>query len=87
MDPLAAGGFGPFKPEWIGPGWARLEAPLLAVIGSEPDSWGPLPESLLEERLSHVRLLERATVQGTGHFIHMERPLETAELLLGWLAA
>ena len=87
VDPLAAGGFGPFKPEWIGRGWAPLQKPLLAVIGSEPDSWGPLPESLLEERLAHVRLLERATVQGAGHFIHMERPLETAELLLRWLAA
>jgi len=86
VDPLAAGGFGPFKPEWIGLGWRRLKAPLLAVVGSEPDSWGPLPESLLQERLGHVPRLERVTVQGAGHFVHMERPAETAELVLGWLA-
>jgi pimeloyl-ACP methyl ester carboxylesterase len=28
----AAGGFGPFKPEWIAPGWRRLRAPLLALV-------------------------------------------------------
>jgi pimeloyl-ACP methyl ester carboxylesterase len=85
VDPLAAGGFGPFKPEWIAPFWRRLRAPLLAVIGSEPDTWGPLPEDLLRERLAHVPHLERATVQGAGHFIHMERPRETAERILSWL--
>lgn len=87
VDPLAAGGFGPFKPEWIAPFWRRLRAPLLAVIGSEPDTWGPLPEDLLRERLAHVPHLERATVQGAGHFIHMERPRETAERILSWLDA
>jgi len=85
VDPLAAGGMGPFKPEWIGRGWCRLRVPLLAVTGSEPDSWGPLPEALLQERLGYVPVLERATVQGAGHFVHMERPEQTAELLLGWL--
>jgi pimeloyl-ACP methyl ester carboxylesterase len=85
VDPLAAGGFGPFKPEWIAPFWRRLRAPMLAVIGSERDTWGPLPEPLLAERLAHVPRLERATVQGAGHFVHMERPRETAELLLAWL--
>ena len=58
---------------------------MLAVIGSEHDTWGPLPEALLQERLAHVPRLERATVQGAGHFVHMERPRETAELLLAWL--
>jgi pimeloyl-ACP methyl ester carboxylesterase len=85
VDPLAAGGFGPFKPEWIAPFWRRLRAPLLAVVGSEPDTWGPLPEPILAERLAHVPRLERATVEGAGHFVHMERPRETAELVLAWL--
>jgi pimeloyl-ACP methyl ester carboxylesterase len=85
VDPLAAGGFGPWKPEWIGPFWRRLRAPLLAVIGSERDTWGPLPEDLIQERLGSVPRLERATVQGAGHFVHMERPRETAALVLDWL--
>lgn len=87
VDPAAAGGFGPFKPEWIAPYWRRLRAPLLAMIGSEPDTWGPLPEDLLRERLSHVPQLERATIEGAGHFMHMERPRETSERILSWLDA
>jgi len=81
----AAGGFGPFKPEWIAPGWRKLRAPLLAVIGSEADTWGPLPEELLVGRLDNVKHLERATVEGAGHFIHMQQPAATADLLLGFL--
>ena len=81
----ASGGFGPFRPDWIAPAWEALRAPVLAVIGSEPDSWGPLPEDLLSARLSHVPRLERATVSGAGHFIHMQRPAATAELILGFL--
>ncbi len=84
-DPLAPQGFGPWKPEWIGPGWRALEVPMLAVIGSELDTWGPLPEPILAERLSNVKQLERATVEGTGHFVHMEKPKETAALLLEFL--
>ncbi len=84
-DPYVGFGAGPWQPEWIAPGWKRLRAPLLAITGSEPDSWGPLPEDVLAARLAHVKDVERATVSGAGHFVHMERPNETAELLLGFL--
>ena len=86
-DPLLALDAGPWRPEWIAPGYARLQQPLLAVIGSEDDTWGPLPESILAPRLAGVRALTRATVAGAGHFIHIERPVETAALLLDWLDA
>jgi pimeloyl-ACP methyl ester carboxylesterase len=86
-DLRAARGFGPFKPDWIGPSWRTLRAPMLAVIGSEQDTWGPLPESILGPRLSNVARLERATVAGSGHFVHMEQPRATADLLLAWLDA
>jgi pimeloyl-ACP methyl ester carboxylesterase len=84
-DPHAGRGFGPFRPEWIGPSWARLRAPMLAIIGSEPDTWGPLPEALLRERLAHVPKLERGVVPGAGHFVHMEQPAETARLVTAFL--
>jgi pimeloyl-ACP methyl ester carboxylesterase len=58
---------------------------LLAVIGSEQDTWGPLPEAVLAERLAHVPQLSRATVPGAGHFVHMEEPARTAEVLLAFL--
>lgn len=85
VDPLAPQGFGPWRPQWIAPGWQRVSAPVLAVTGSERDTWGPLPEPILEERLAHVKNLERAVVEGTGHFVHMEKPRETAECLLSFL--
>jgi len=80
-------GFGPWRPEWIGPGWAALRAPMLAVIGSEPDTWGPLPEHVLAERLAHVKQLERCTIQGAGHFVHIERPRQTASAILDFLVS
>ncbi len=83
-DPEFATGFGPWRPEWIGPGWKGLRVPMLAIVGSEPDSWR-LPEAVVAERLAHVPDLARAAVPGAGHFVHMERPRETAELLLGFL--
>ena len=87
VDPVMGRGFGPWKPDWIGRTWGALRTPLLAVIGSEPDTWGPLPEAILDERLSYVPKLERATVEGAGHFVHMEQPEATARLLMDYLAS
>ncbi|MGH7788552.1 MAG: alpha/beta fold hydrolase [Candidatus Binatia bacterium] len=86
-DPLLAHNAGPWVPEWIGLGYARLQHPMLAVIGSVQDTWGPLPESILGPRLAGVRRLERATVEGAGHFVHIERPRETAALIRDYLEA
>jgi pimeloyl-ACP methyl ester carboxylesterase len=84
-DPHAGRAFGPWKPEWIAPSWQDLVVPMLAVTGSVPDTWGPLPEDVLAQRLAFVPVLSRATVEGAGHFVHMERPQETAEVLLAFL--
>jgi len=86
-DPLLGQGFGPWRPDWIEHAYARLQQPLLAVTGSEQDTWGPLPEGILGPRLARVPRLTRATVAGAGHFVHMERPRETAALLRDWLEA
>jgi pimeloyl-ACP methyl ester carboxylesterase len=58
---------------------------MLAVIGSEPDTWGPLPDSVIGPRLANVPRLDRATVEGAGHFVHMEQPGAVAALLLDYL--
>jgi pimeloyl-ACP methyl ester carboxylesterase len=86
-DPLMAHGFGPWRPEWIAVSYRALTVPMLAVTGSEQDTWGPLPEEILSERLANVRNLERARIDGAGHFVHMERPRETARVVLDFLAA
>ena len=85
IDPFAGRGMGPFRADWIAPTWQRLRVPMLAVIGSVPDTWGPLPEPLLSERLSYVPELERGVVEGAGHFMHIEKPVETARLILDYL--
>jgi len=84
-DPFMANGFGPWQPEWIAPSYRTLRVPMLAITGSEPDTWGPLPEAILAERLSHVPQLERCTIRGAGHFVHLERPRETADAILDFL--
>jgi len=84
-DPFAGSGFGPFKPRWIAPGWRHVRAPMLALIGSEPDTWGPIPEAIRSERLGHLARVEHGVVEGAGHFTHMERPRETAAWVLAFL--
>ena len=84
-DPHMPYGFGPWTPDWIAPSYGTLRIPMLAIVGSEPDTWGPLPEAILAERLAGVRRLERRTVAGAGHFVHIERPAETADAILDFL--
>ena len=85
VDPHAGRGVGPWNPDWIGPGWRSLRAPMLAIIGSEQDTWGPLPEEVLAERLANVPHLDRGVVADAGHFMHIEQPERTARLLLDYL--
>lgn len=84
-DPHTIRGFGPWVPEWIAPGWAPLKPPLLAIQAAEQDTWGPIPEETIEHRLSYIENVERTAIPGTGHFVHIEKPEETARLVLDWL--
>ncbi len=84
-DPHMGHGYGPWRPEWIAVRYSTLRTPMLAIVGSEEDTWGPLPETVLEERLSRVRDVERRTIAGAGHFVHIEKPVETARLVLDFL--
>jgi len=81
VDPLAQSGFGPWQPEWMAPQFAALPVPLLAIVGSEQDTWGPLPNPLRAQRLAGVRQLHEHTIDGAGHFVQIERPAETAEVI------
>ncbi|MEN8159481.1 MAG: alpha/beta fold hydrolase, partial [Myxococcota bacterium] len=84
VDPFAARGFGPWRPEWIAPSWRDLEAPVLAVWGDQADAWG-LPDPWRSDRLANVPVLETAVVADAGHFMHIERPEATADLVLDFL--
>jgi pimeloyl-ACP methyl ester carboxylesterase len=86
-DPQMAHLAGPWRPEWIAATYASVPIPMLALVGSEPDMWGPLPEEMLRPRLAPVPDLTRATIRGAGHFVHVERPGETAAAILDFLDA
>jgi pimeloyl-ACP methyl ester carboxylesterase len=82
IDPtMRFGGFGPWRPEWSMMRLPDIAVPILAVLGTEADplGWGTAPEDVL----SHLPPTGRLTVlEGVGHFIHIERPHEVAELVL-----
>jgi len=85
IDPvLRPGGFGPWRATWSMARLASLPVPLLGLLATEPEPMG------WETRASEVKpsLPRRAEVvemKGVGHFIHIERPEQTAKLVLDFL--
>jgi pimeloyl-ACP methyl ester carboxylesterase len=84
-DPIAGSGAGPFRVDWIAPPWRGLRAPMLAITGKEPDTWGLGDPETLNERLAYVKQVERVEIDAAGHFPHMEQPARTAAVVLDFL--
>ena len=85
VDPLAARGFGPFRPEWVDETYRRVTVPVLAVEAGEPDVW-MLPEPARSKRLGLISKLTRVTIPGAGHFMTVEEPAAVARVLLDFFA-
>lgn len=86
IDPsMRFGGFGPWRHSWSLNALHSFPAPLIGVIGTEQEEmgWGVAP-SQLEPYLPPGARLE--VFEGTGHFVHIEKPHEVADLVLGFLA-
>lgn len=84
IDPsLRMGGFGPWRPEWSMWRLPSLGMPVLCVLGEEiePMGWGTLPEDVLP----YLPPQGRFETIDTGHFIHIEKPREVADLILDFL--
>jgi len=84
IDPsLRMGGFGPFRSRQSDrlPGFP---IPLLAMLGTEdePMGWGVKPADLAPRLPPGARL---SVMAEAGHFIHIERPRETADIVLDFL--
>lgn len=85
IDPtLRMGGFGPWRSQWVTERLSGFPIPMLALFGTEkePMGWGVTPDDLRPHLPASARL---EVFADTGHFIHIERPHETAKLVLDFL--
>jgi pimeloyl-ACP methyl ester carboxylesterase len=85
IDPvLRPGGFGPFRSRWMTDRLPGFPIPMLALFGtvSEPMGWDARPDKLAPYFPDTTRV---EVMQDTGHFIHIERPAETAALICEFL--
>ncbi|MGI8794440.1 MAG: alpha/beta fold hydrolase [Acidimicrobiales bacterium] len=85
IDPaLRMGGFGPWRNIWSIERLPGFPVPLLGFLGLEQEQmgWGTEPDELRPymPRGAHLEV-----VADTGHFVHIERPTEVAELCLSFL--
>lgn len=82
IDPtIRFGGFGPWRPEWSMMRLPDVGVPVLAVLGTEPDpmGWGTLPDDVISHLPPGGRFV---SLDGAGHFLHIEQPHAVAELVL-----
>ncbi len=85
LDPaMRMGGFGPWRPEWSIPLMAGLGMPFLGILGVEYEEmgWGTKPADVQGNLPPGA---EFHALEDTGHFIHIERPQEVAEIVLEFL--
>ena len=86
IDPvMRMGGFGPWRPEWSMSRLPALAMPVLCVLGLEVETmgWGTLPEDVTPYLPPGARFV---LLDGTGHFVHIEKPRVVADLVLEFLA-
>jgi pimeloyl-ACP methyl ester carboxylesterase len=80
------GGFGPWRPEWSMQRMPGLPVPVLGVLGLEVEvmGWGTRPEDV-QPYLPPAAHLE--TLDGVGHFVHIEQPELVSRLVLDFLSS
>jgi pimeloyl-ACP methyl ester carboxylesterase len=85
IDPaLRFGGFGPWRHAWSLGALPAVSVPLLGILGLMPEEmgWGTTPEQLEPYMPSGARLV---AFEDAGHFVHIEKPREVADLVLEFL--
>ncbi|HEY4377272.1 MAG TPA: alpha/beta hydrolase, partial [Acidimicrobiales bacterium] len=86
IDPaLRLGGFGPWRPEWSMWRLPALGMPVLCILGLEVEvmGWGTRPDDVRDYLPPAGRFVP---LDGTGHFVHIERPHVVADLVLEFLS-
>ena len=85
IDPaLRFGGFGPWRPEWSLMRLPGLAVPMLGVLGLMPEEmgWGTKPADVIPILPPGGQLV---VLEDSGHFVHIEKAAEVAELVLEFL--
>lgn len=85
LDPsIRPGGFGAMRSRWMTDRLPGFPIPLLALFSTidEPMGWDCKMEDLIEYLPPSAKAI---AMKDTGHFIHIERPIETANLIIEFL--
>ncbi|MCU1354368.1 MAG: hypothetical protein JWM05_3577 [Acidimicrobiales bacterium] len=86
IDPaMRMGGFGPWRPEWSMWRLPSLGMPVLCVLGLEADAmgWGTYADDVRPHLPPGARFVP---LDGTGHFVHIEKPRVVADIVVDFLA-
>ncbi len=87
IDPtMRMGGFGPWRNSWSLERLSGLAMPMIGLLGLIPEQmgWGTEPDELAPYLPPGGRLV---AYEDTGHFVHIERTAEVAELVLDFLGS
>jgi len=85
LDPaIRPGGFGVMRSRWMTDRLPGFPVPLLALFSTidEPMGWDCKLADLIDYLPASARAIE---MPNTGHFIHIERPRQTADLIIDFL--
>ena len=85
IDPsLRFGGFGPWRHSWSLSTLHAVSVPLLGILGLQPEDmgWGTQRGQLEPFLPASARMVY---FEDSGHFVHIEKPREVADLVLGFL--
>lgn len=76
----------PFTDETLMAEYAEIRCPVLVLTGNEPDQWGDLPADIRARRLAVLRRGHHVVVPGAGHYVHIEQPDATLDLVKAFFA-